>query len=172
MGGDFCDVFPIDDRCWGVVIGDVCGKGPEPAARTSCARYSLRAAAIQQPGPSTVLHVVNQALGGQDAPAAGRFITALFARLQPAPGGTTVTLSIAGHPLPIVMREDGEVHAVGTPGTLLGVFSEIDASDSTVELAPGDTLVLFTDGVLDSGTPVALQQVGLEGLLRGCVASR
>lgn len=56
---------------------------------------------------------------------------------------------------------------MGTPGTLLGVFSEIDVSDFTVELAPGDTLVLFTDGVLDSGTPVALQQDGLAGLLHG-----
>ena len=167
VGGDFYDVFPIEHSCWGVVIGDVCGKGPEAAVRTGCARYSLRAAAIQRPAPSCVLSVANQALAEQDAPTAERFVTAVFARLEPTPEATVVTLSAGGHPLPIVLRADGHVFPVGRPGTLLGIFDEIDVSDSTVELAPGDTLVLFTDGVLDSGSPLPLQQEGLEELLRG-----
>jgi sigma-B regulation protein RsbU (phosphoserine phosphatase) len=168
VGGDFYDVFPIDDRAWGVVIGDVCGKGPEAAARTSSARYSLRAAAIQEPTASTVLRVVNQALlGDSDSSPVERFVTALFARLAPTPAGTTVTFSSGGHPLPLVLSATGDVHPVGKEGTLLGVFRDVEVFDATVELAPGDMLVFYTDGVLDSGAP-PLHQEGLETLLRNC----
>jgi Stage II sporulation protein E (SpoIIE) len=62
VGGDFYDVFPIDNQTWGLSIGDVCGKGPEAAGRTSCARYSMRTAAIHETEPSRVLAVVNKAL--------------------------------------------------------------------------------------------------------------
>lgn len=73
-------------------------RDPRPV-RTG-ARYSLRAAAIQRPAPSCVLSVANQALAEQDAPTAERFVTAVFARLEPTPEATVVTLSAAGHPCP------------------------------------------------------------------------
>ncbi|MDQ1620369.1 MAG: phosphoserine phosphatase RsbU/P [Actinomycetota bacterium] len=166
VGGDFYDAFPIDGSTWGLVIGDVCGKGPEAAGRTSCARYSMRAAAIQAADPSRVLALVNQALLVDaepllDAP----FVTALFARLRPHPQGASVTFAAAGHPLPTVLRADGTVQQAGTPGTLLGVLSEVRTSDTTVELETGDAIVLITDGVLDSGRP-RLEQGGLEAVLR------
>ena len=175
VGGDFYDVFPIDDLTWGLVIGDVMGKGPHAAARTSAARYSIRHAAIHRPEPSQVLSAVNQTLlvepvGGVDAP----FVTALFARVQAGPSGTTVRFATAGHPLPTLVTAAGEVHVVGQPGTLPGVLPEVDVFDTTVELDAGDTLVLITDGVHDSGHPGPLLQDGLERLLaacRGCSAA-
>lgn len=170
VGGDFYDVFPIDEHAWGFVIGDVMGKGPHAAARTSAARYTIRAAAIHETAPCRVLETVNTTLlaepsSGSDAP----FVTALFARVEPSESGTRVVVASAGHPLPTVLRADGSTEVVGAPGTLLGVLSLIDVADVTIDLAPGDTLLLITDGVHDSGRPARLQQEGLEAVLRGCV---
>jgi sigma-B regulation protein RsbU (phosphoserine phosphatase) len=55
-----------------------------------------------------------------------------------------------GHPLPAILRTDGTVEFAGTPGTLLGVFTDIELTDATVDLGPGDALVLFTDGLTDA----------------------
>jgi sigma-B regulation protein RsbU (phosphoserine phosphatase) len=169
VGGDFYDVFPIDEQAWGFVIGDVMGKGPHAASRTSAARYTIRAAAIHRSEPSQVLETVNQALLAEPvADADTTFVTALFARVEPAADRTIVRFATAGHPLPTVLRADGRVELVGEPGTLLGVLPVIDVADSVVELRPGDTLVLITDGVHDSGRPSRLGQEGLESLLREC----
>ncbi len=169
VGGDFYDIFPIDSSSWGLVIGDVCGKGPKAASRTSGARYSLRAAAIQQPAPAEALQVVNQTLlrdvsAAPDAP----FVTALFARVRPGPECTQVAFAAAGHPNPVVLRASGAVETVGEPGTLLGVFDEVDVTETTVRLAAGDMLLLFTDGLLDSGYPERLEDRGLVRLLGQC----
>ena len=169
VGGDFYDVFPIDEAAWGLVIGDVMGKGPHAAARTSAARYTIRAAAIHEAAPARVLETVNTALLAEpsangDAP----FVTALFARVEPAEAGTRVVLASAGHPLPTLVRANGSTEVVGAPGTLLGVLPTVDVADATIELAPGETLVLITDGVHDSGRPRRLQQEGLEEVLRAC----
>ncbi|MEP6760280.1 MAG: GAF domain-containing SpoIIE family protein phosphatase [Sporichthyaceae bacterium] len=168
VGGDFYDVSPIDDATWGLVIGDVCGKGPQAASLTSRARYSVRAAAIRESAPCEVLRAVNQTImvGAEpDEP----FVTVLFARVRPGEESTRVTLASGGHPLPALLRADGTVTTVGQPGSLLGVLSETICSDAEVELRAGDTLVLFTDGVLDSGNlPGPLEQRGMEELLRSC----
>ena len=168
VGGDFYDVFPIDESSWGLVIGDVCGKGPRAASLTSRARYSVRAAAIRESAPSEVLRAVNQTIMAGAEPDEP-FVTVLFARVRPGPQSTRVTLASGGHPLPSLLRADGAVSTVGQPGSLLGVLSTTSFVDAEVELRTGDSLVLFTDGVLDSGNlPGPLEQHGLEKLLRGC----
>ena len=169
VGGDFYDAFPISDDVWGFVIGDVCGKGPQAAGRTSCARYSIRAAAMQLDRPSDVLKCTNHLLyveGGSlpDAP----FVTAQFARARTRSGTTIVELASGGHPLPTVLRANGDVEVVGMLGTLLGVLPEVDIADSEFELHAGDTVLFITDGVHDSGRPRPLLQEGLEAVLRGC----
>jgi sigma-B regulation protein RsbU (phosphoserine phosphatase) len=138
VGGDFYDVFPVDSSSWGFVIGDVCGKGPTAAGRTSGARYSLRAAAIHEPRPSTTLDVVNQSMLsdpniGPEAP----FVTALFARVEPHREATRVTFAAAGHPCPVLMRANGEVRVIGAAGTPLGLFEDLDLIDCDVTLDPG-----------------------------------
>jgi sigma-B regulation protein RsbU (phosphoserine phosphatase) len=167
VGGDFYDAFPIDERAWAIAIGDVCGTGPIAAGRTSSARYSIRANAIQHHSPSDVLRYTNQTLTrADDTP--GRFITAIMARIEPHPDRAVVQLASAGHPLPLLLRANGELHTVGQEGQLLGVLSDIQTTDTTIELAAGDTLVLYTDGLTDSGRPLRLEADGLHRLLGGC----
>ncbi len=168
VGGDFYDVFPVDATSWGLVIGDVCGKGPKAASQTSGARYSLRAAAIQQPAPAEALEVVNQALLRDTDPASDApFVTALFARISPRHDGTDIVFSAAGHPDPLVLRASGEVDSVGVPGTLLGVFDEIDVTETRLRLDAGDLVLFYTDGLTDSGT-TRLEREGVVDILRGC----
>ncbi len=151
VGGDFYDVFPLDDRTWGVMIGDVCGKGAKAASRSALARYSLRAAAVSQPSPAAALQVVNQTMltgVGDEEP----FCSLVFALIEPVPEGLHVKLSVGGHPLPSVLRGDGTVTTVGRPGSLVGLFSDPEFLEDEVLLAPGDTLVLVTDGLVEIRT--------------------
>jgi PAS domain S-box-containing protein len=151
VGGDFYDVFRLTAGTWGVVIGDVCGKGAEAAAVTAFARYTIRAAAMQERSPAKALAALNRAMlnnaadGGPDL-----FATMVLARLRTQPGSLSITLACGGHPLPMIRRASGAVHSVGRPGTLLGVFDTFGARDSTVSLGIGDSLVLVTDGVLEA----------------------
>jgi sigma-B regulation protein RsbU (phosphoserine phosphatase) len=169
VGGDFYDAFPIDEYAWAIVIGDVCGTGPTAAARTSSARYSIRACAVQHRSPSDVLRYTNLALATDNAPDSERlFITALVARVEPHPERTVISLASAGHPLPLLLRRNGEVHVIGEPGHLLGVLPTVQISDTTLELGPGDTLVLYTDGLTDSGQPQRLDEQGLRRVLASC----
>ena len=146
--GDFYDLFDVGGDGWGVVIGDVCGKGPEAAALTALARYTVRAAAIRERRPSRVLALLNQAVLRDDS--SERFCTATYARVVPHATGVSVELSCGGHPLPLTLRADGRVERVGRAGTLLGMFEAVDLADTTVELGPGDALVLYTDGAIEA----------------------
>ena len=118
MGGDFYDLFPSGGRGWTVVMGDVCGKGPDAAAVTALARYTLRAAAMRERLPSRGLHVLNEALLRQRTDR--RFCTVAYAYLESVDSGVQARLRQRGHPLPLLVRPNGEVLAVGAPGTLLG----------------------------------------------------
>jgi PAS domain S-box-containing protein len=150
VGGDFYDLFETGDSGWAVAIGDVCGKGSEAAAITALARYTVRAAAMRQDGPSQILGLLNEALLRQRTDK--RFCTVLDGRLEPNGAGHRFDFSSGGHPLPLVLRasDSGEV---GSPGTLLGIVPDPDLADSRVLLRPGEALVLYTDGVTDSAAP-------------------
>ena len=115
VGGDFYDVFPQADGSWALVVGDVCGKGPEAAAVTALARYTLRAHAVAGLRPSYQLARLNDALLRQRAPG---FVTVALARLELTPGGARVEVAIAGHPAdPLALRGGRAVrrdrHAAG-----------------------------------------------------------
>jgi PAS domain S-box-containing protein len=148
VGGDFYDLFESGGGSWTIVVGDVCGKGPDAAAVTALARYTLRAAAMREPVPSASLQILNEALLRQRTDM--RFATVAYASLVPEAGGARVSLASAGHPLPMVLRADGTVEAVGVPGTLVGVVSDPSIEDRSVTLTPGDALVFYTDGVTDA----------------------
>jgi PAS domain S-box-containing protein len=151
VGGDFYDVFEARAGRWAVVIGDVCGKGPEAAAVTALARYTVRAAAMTNDEPSAILATLNEAMLRQRDDR--RFCTVLYARAEPANGGLGLCFASGGHPLPIVVRATGEVVVPGEPGTLLGVVPDPNLADEAIELAPGDTAILYTDGVTDAAAP-------------------
>ena len=164
VGGDFYDVFPLGEHRWAIVIGDVCGSGPNAAAVTAIARHTMRAAAMHGADGADALEWTNLALhaGNRDL-----FCTAVFSTIERSPGGGwRCTSTAAGHPLPLLVREDGEVTTVGQPGSLLGVLPKLELGTSSVALCPGDTLVLYTDGVTDVPPPDDLDEVTLATLVR------
>jgi PAS domain S-box-containing protein len=150
VGGDFYDIFQTGTRGWTVVMGDVCGKGPDAAAVTALARYTLRAAAMRERLPSRTLSVLNEALLRQRDDR--RFCTVAYAYLEKLDEGARAGISTGGHPLPILLRADGGVETVGAPGTLLGVVPDPSLEDHAITLAAGDSLVFYTDGVIESRT--------------------
>jgi serine phosphatase RsbU (regulator of sigma subunit) len=147
VSGDFYDVFELDLDHWGAVIGDVVGKGAQAAAMMGLARYTLRTAALTESRPSALLRTLNDAIIRQTRES--MFCTACFARVHRRETDVRVTLASGGHPLPIVIRADGTVGAVGAPGTLLGIFDDPTLNDRALDLHPGDAIVLYTDGVTD-----------------------
>jgi serine phosphatase RsbU (regulator of sigma subunit) len=146
VGGDFYDFFPARDGV-AALIGDVCGKGPEAASVTALARHTLRAAAAYEARPSAVLTLLHRAL--RDARDDGRFCTVAYCELEPLGDGVRMTLACGGHPLPLVLRRSGTVEPVGQLGTLLGADVVPALTDVTVELAAGELVVLYTDGVTE-----------------------
>lgn len=145
LGGDFYDLFAASDG-WAALIGDVQGKGPDAAAVTALARHTMRAAAVYERRPSGVLTTMHRALRDQRAE---RFCTVAYAHLRVGHERIGVELACGGHPLPLVVHRDGHVDPVGRLGTLLGADIEPLLSDVSVELAAGDVLVLYTDGVTE-----------------------
>jgi len=147
--GDFYDVFPSVLGAWGMVVGDVCGKGAPAAKSTALARYTVRAEAHRETRPRLILAALNRALLEwlTDDP---RFLTAIYATVRPTLAGASVRISSAGHPLALVRRADGRVQTFGRPGTLLGAFPDPELHDSQKLLRAGDSLILFTDGVTEA----------------------
>jgi PAS domain S-box-containing protein len=166
VGGDFYDVFRRADDEWTLVVGDVSGKGAGGAAVTALARYTLRAVCPESGLPSSSLLRLNAAML---ASAPSEFITAAVAYVSPDPsGGLRVRLALAGHPPPVVRRRDGRTERAGAPGTLLGAFTDPTISDTELTLGPGESMLLFTDGVTEAGPPAArLGEEGLAALLAG-----
>jgi sigma-B regulation protein RsbU (phosphoserine phosphatase) len=78
-----------------------------------------------------------------------RFCTVAVGRLETTDSGGRLTVCCGGHPPPLLLRRDGTVEEAGTPGTLLGIYEQVQLTDVTQELAPGDAVVFFTDGVTE-----------------------
>jgi serine phosphatase RsbU (regulator of sigma subunit) len=168
VGGDFYDVFPATDAEWAVVIGDVCGTGPLAAAVTGLARHTIASAAWHGDDEVTVLRNLNRALRARNT---GPFCTVVYGTLRAEAGAATFTFACAGHPLPVVTRADGSAAMHGRYGTLVGILDEIDVTASTVELGPGDAIVLYTDGVTDVAPPHGIDDEQLVALV-GQAAAR
>jgi PAS domain S-box-containing protein len=151
VGGDFYDVFETSRDEWAMVMGDVCGKGPEAAAVTGLARYTIRAAAMREQDPSSILAILNDAIRRQRSDM--RFATVAYARMVRRNGVVEVEVACGGHPLPLVLRKDGTVQSVGRPGTLLGIFEDAELADDHATLEPGDAFVLYTDGISQERAP-------------------
>jgi sigma-B regulation protein RsbU (phosphoserine phosphatase) len=156
VGGDFYDLFPLAGGTWGLFLGDVCGKGATAAAVSSLARYTLRAAAVYDPDPAAVLRnlntVLNHEYSGADDP---RFCTVVFGLLTPDGdrSGFHITLAGGGHPPALLLRADGTADHLPTPGgQLIGVLPDAVIATTSFRLAPGDTLLLHTDGLTEAHT--------------------
>ncbi|OKK21885.1 histidine kinase [Streptomyces sp. CB00455] len=155
LGGDFYDVFPIDGTRHAFFLGDVCGKGPQAAAVTSLTRYTLRAAALHDADPVRALSTLNRVLHERYSSGDPRYCTAIFGILEPdaATGQVAVRLASGGHPPALVLRAGGATDFLPTPGGLLvGILPAAPFASATTVLAPGDTLLLYTDGLTEART--------------------
>jgi PAS domain S-box-containing protein len=155
VGGDFYDITPAAGGGKLVFLGDVTGKGISAAALTSLVRHTVRTAARFDPRPASVLRLVNDVLLGLPRLSPVTLVCVLIE-------GTRATIAAGGHPRPL-LRRDGEVREVGHHGVLLGALGEFEGEEETLELAPGDTLMLYTDGVTD--TPGVTDRFGHERLM-------
>ena len=150
VGGDFYDAFGDAHNCW-LVVGDVCGKGAEAAALTGFLRHTTVAYARDASSPGDVLERVNEVMLDQDFD--GRFATAILVNMRLTGGEVIVTVASAGHPAALLTRAGGDAVELGEPGALLGVFAEPEIRESTAVLGPGDSLALYTDGLLEAHAP-------------------
>jgi len=152
IGGDFYDLFALGQGRWGFFLGDVCGKGPEAAALTSMIRYTLRAAFLVDSAPIRALTTLNTAMyehyTGEDL----RFCTAIAGTLVPTGDGATVTLASGGHPPALLLGADGTAAYLQSRGTLIGVLTKPRFTPVTTLLRPGDTMLLYTDGLTEART--------------------
>ena len=149
VGGDFYDLWAIADDSFGIAIGDVCGKGAAAAALTALARHTVRTASLALPDhrPADVLRALNDGIIRRTG--SSGFCTVAHGYATRTPEGFDVTVASGGHPLPFVIRADGSVEQPGKPGTLLGVFADINVCEHRIQLQPGDQIVLWTDGIAD-----------------------
>jgi serine phosphatase RsbU (regulator of sigma subunit) len=184
VGGDFYDVFDTTVRCrkgspepsgssWGVVIGDVCGKGAEAAAVLALARYTVRAVAMHEKCPTEILAGLNEAMLRQRREHDDhKFCTVAYVRLEvdDAERGVRVSLSLGGHPAPVLLEACGRTRRIGEPGRALGVFEDPGLTHQEARLAPGDALVFYTDGVTEARSPdgAFFGEERLLSLLRAC----
>ncbi len=150
VGGDFFDVFVLDDETLGVVIGDVVDKGMPAALYMAQTRSLIRAEASLSTSPETVLRRVNATL--QELNRSDMFVTVLYGRLQHAT--RTLVTARAGHEYPLVWARDGtELTGARALGQPLGLLPEPAIDVQCRTLLPGDTLLLYTDGVTDMVNP-------------------
>ncbi|HEX2301296.1 MAG TPA: GAF domain-containing protein [Pseudonocardiaceae bacterium] len=173
VGGDLYDVFtsscPGGSGPWSLVIGDVCGKGAAAAALTALIRYTVRAEASRRLPPADVLLRLNEAIIRQLTTIDARFCTAIYAQLMPTVQGLRVAMACAGHLAPRLLRCDGAIEVGMAGGTILGVYTEPKVANEDLCLAPGDTLVLVTDGVTEArGLEGFYGEDRLDSLLAGC----
>lgn len=167
VGGDFYDVFESGDKSFGLALGDVRGKGASAAALTALARYTLRATALHERRPSLILAELNDAVWRQHR--GDEFCSVVYATLDVGRSTPVLTLACGGHPLPLLLRAEGEVRQLGEPGMLLGIDPRPTLADHAAHLAEGDSVLFYTDGLTDAHAPERVIAVSeLEAVLASC----
>ncbi|QEN12132.1 PP2C family protein-serine/threonine phosphatase [Mycolicibacterium sp. ELW1] len=164
VGGDFYDVHPAAtaDEETLVVLGDVCGKGLEAAVLTGKIRNTLQALAPLAEHHEDVLKLLNNALLSPDN---SRFATVVLASITHRDGQLRLRLTCAGHPPPLIARADGTIETADTRGMLIGALPTFRARTFDTWLAPGETCLLYTDGITEArGGPLGTDLFGEERL--------
>jgi len=165
VGGDFYDAIPIDENHLGLVVADVSDKGLPAALTMTVARTLIHAAAQSGTSPSETLQHVNRML--VESSNEGLFVTVFYAVLDTQTGELVYTN--AGHNLPLLLRKNNSQLLWLEKGAMpLGVDAGLVLENKTLQIRPGDHLVMYTDGVTEARSPVdAIFGEGrLYGLLR------
>lgn len=151
VGGDFYDLFPLSPDSWGFFLGDVAGKGVDAAVVTTLTRYVLRSAAVFDDDPEQVLNNLNTVLNRQLGIAPHRLCTVIYGNLTPRGDGFDVDLASAGHLPPLLLTGDGDASFADTiGGQAVGMIEKPRFFSCRIHLSPGDTLVLYTDGLTEA----------------------
>ncbi|WP_262379836.1 PP2C family protein-serine/threonine phosphatase [Nonomuraea sp. PA05] len=165
VGGDFYDVYPVAGSGQEslVVLGDVAGKGLEAAVLTGRIRNTLRALLPLADDHHRMLELLNGVLVTDSDQA--RYVTLVLASFQHCGTRVALRLTSAGHPPPLIMRNDGRVETVPAVGTLIGVLDDITSVTDSVVLEPGETCLLYSDGIIEArGGPLGHEFFGEERL--------
>ncbi|MFI1762702.1 SpoIIE family protein phosphatase [Streptomyces sp. NPDC020800] len=149
VGGDFYDVFPLSDDRWAFMIGDVSGRGAPAATTTGMVRHTARAAARLLNDPAAVVAAINDALtaGTTDE---DQFVSLVYGELRHSASHLALNLIRAGHVPPLVRRAGGTVEELTPTGLLLGIRPDPGFCPCDIDLRPGDSLVLVTDGITEA----------------------
>ncbi len=146
IGGDWYDALELDRDRTAVMIGDVVGHGVRAATTMSELRNALRAFAVEGHSPGAALQQLDRVVHATFGP--GMIATVLFLIIDAAKG--TVSISRAGHPPPALRSAGGEIRFLETGNTLpLGIDDRVKADEAEYPVNPGDTLLLFTDGLVE-----------------------
>jgi serine phosphatase RsbU (regulator of sigma subunit) len=164
IGGDFYDVFAGPEGHWTFLLGDVCGKGVEAAVHTGQARQTAHALRLLENRPSKLLELLNQAVFSRAQP---QLATLVIGSVTPEPrGALAIRLASGGHPAPLVVRSDGRVEEVKASGLAIGVIPDATFSEVAVRLEPGESLVIYSDGVPEArGGPTGSEFYGQDRLV-------
>ncbi|MCL4287041.1 MAG: SpoIIE family protein phosphatase [Thermoleophilia bacterium] len=143
-GGDFYDIVPVEDG-WMAVVGDVTGHGARAASLTALARYTLGTAGALTGDPGRALAVLNRALLAR----ADGALCSVAVLMLDQPRAGSIRVAVAGHPPPLVVR-GAATSAIRPAGPVLGAFDDASWRIATLPLAPGDQVVVYTDGVVEA----------------------
>lgn len=149
IGGDYYDFFPLQDGRWALIAGDASGHGIAAGLVMAIAGSALKLGFDRDPDPVAVAQVVNRALcrtGGRRA-----FMTLFCGVLEPRSG--VLRFVCAGHPFPLLRRAGGEILELGKGHLPLGIRFELEMEALEARVDPGDTLLLYTDGVVETLNP-------------------
>jgi sigma-B regulation protein RsbU (phosphoserine phosphatase) len=149
VGGDFYDYIQIDDHRVGLVIGDVSGKGVPAALFMAMSKALLKAAAQAGGTPGECLQRTNDLLNADNR--ANMFVTVFYAILDLRTG--QLDYASGGHNPPYHVQRDRVVALPGTGGTVLGMIENLTYDSASIQLEPGDSLLLYTDGVTEAMNP-------------------
>ncbi len=147
VGGDFYDLFELEDHKVGILIGDVSGKGIEAARSTSMIKNTIKAYSFQGASPARVLSMTNQVLCKTSR--AAEFVTVFLGILDSSSG--FLSYCCAGHPPPLLLkRKDFHVSLLAAVSPAVGILPELDYCGGEETLEPGDILIAYTDGITEA----------------------
>ncbi|MCP4423313.1 MAG: SpoIIE family protein phosphatase [Chloroflexi bacterium] len=146
VSGDFYDFIPLRDGSWGIVVADVADKGVPAALFMALSRTILRTVAFNRDEPAATLMRTNELI--ESDAQSDLFVTVFYAIWHPET--QLLTYANGGHNPPILLRDNGKIHLLRGDGMALGVLPNIEVASQSVRLHPGDTLLLYTDGVTEA----------------------
>ena len=146
IGGDLYDFMVLDDGALAVALGDVTGHGVDAAADMAMVKFTFRSLVRRYPEPGEFLAAVNEVV--LEEVELGKFVTMVYLRVDPA--RTELVCASAGHPRPRMLRADGSVEPLSVGGLALGIVGSQSYEETRIPYAPGDAVVLYTDGVIEA----------------------